>query len=73
MEEAELPESDRVMEEAAEYIDDGMDDINHIDFVPQHILPIAERVKEQPKESVILVLPDNDRIIEANAQVKRID
>ena len=27
MEEVELPESDRVMEEAAEFIDDGMDDI----------------------------------------------
>ena len=70
MEEVELPESDRVMEEAAEFIDDGMDDINHIDFVPQHILPIAERVKEEPKENVVLVLPDNERIIDAHAQVK---
>ena len=71
---AEFPESDRVMDEPAEYIEEGMDDTEHIDFVPQQILPIAMRVKEEaaPKENVVLVMPETDRVIDAQVQQNHI-
>merc|ERR1719341_497408 len=47
-----LPESDRVMQEPVEYIEE---DNQAREFVPNFVMPVAERVREEP---VVIVIPE---------------
>ena len=76
-----LPESDRVMEEPAEaeYIEgiqaprgevNSHDQIQNIhyfkEFVPNFIMPVAERVREEP---VVIVIPDAQRVVDTQVTI----
>ena len=70
-----LPESDRVMQEPVEYIEEdnqARGEVNTItpklhfsilskEFVPNFVLPVAERVREEP---VVIVIPEAQRVVD---------
>merc|ERR1719341_1007303 len=53
-----LPESDRVMQEPVEYIEE---DNQAREFVPNFVMPVAERVREEP---VVIVIPEAQRVVD---------
>merc|ERR1719341_1103397 len=53
-----LPESDRVMQEQVEYIEE---DNQAREFVPNFVMPVAERVREEP---VVVVIPEAQRVVD---------
>ena len=81
-----LPESDRVMQEPVEDLEEdnqARGEVNTItpklhlsilskEFVPNFVLPVAERVREEP---VVIVIPEAQRVVDTqviiNSKYKR--